>query len=226
MSALTTAVPEDLLRRMDAYWHAANYLSAGQIYLRDHPLLRKPLTIDHVVNKKAGVVRVCLPPDANCLLSVMDHCLRSKHYVNVVVAGKHPSPQGLTMDAAIAHCSKGIDIWDWASNDQPTEPDVVMACAGDVPTLETLAAVSILRKHLPTLPIRVINVADLMKLQPQSEHPHGLDDQQFDALFPKAGHFCLPRLSLADPPPDLPPDQSCQFARPGLQGRRHRHRGL
>jgi xylulose-5-phosphate/fructose-6-phosphate phosphoketolase len=136
-----------------------------------------------VVNKKAGVVRVYLPPDANCLLSVMDHCLRSKHYVNVVVAGKHPAPQWLTMEAALAPCSKGIDIWSWASNDQQSEPDVVMACAGDVPTLETLAAVSILREHLPALRIRVINVVDLMKLEPHSEHPHGLDDPQFDALF-------------------------------------------
>ena len=162
-----------------------NYLLASHVWRQDHNGFthQDPGFIDHVVNKKAGVVRVYLPPDANCLLSVMDHCLRSKHYVNVVVAGKHPSPQWLTMDAAIAHCSKGIDIWDWASNDQQIEPDVVMACAGDVPTLETLAAVSILRQHLPTLRIRVINVVDLMKLQPQSEHPHGLDDQQFDALF-------------------------------------------
>jgi xylulose-5-phosphate/fructose-6-phosphate phosphoketolase len=162
-----------------------NYLLASHVWRQDHNGFthQDPGFIDHVVNKKAGVVRVYLPPDANCLLSVMDHCLRSKHYVNVVVAGKHPSPQWLTMDAAIAHCSKGIDIWDWASNDQQNEPDVVMACAGDVPTLETLAAVSVLRQHLPTLRIRVINVVDLMKLQPQSEHPHGLDDQQFDALF-------------------------------------------
>jgi xylulose-5-phosphate/fructose-6-phosphate phosphoketolase len=142
-----------------------------------------PGFIDHVVNKKAEVVRVYLPPDANCLLSVMDHCLRSRHYVNVVIAGKHPAPQWLAMEAAIEHCTKGIDIWDWASNDQHGEPDVVMACAGDVPTLETLAAVSILRQELPGLRIRVINVVDLMKLQPQSEHPHGLDEAQFDALF-------------------------------------------
>jgi xylulose-5-phosphate/fructose-6-phosphate phosphoketolase len=162
-----------------------NYLLASHVWRQDHNGFthQDPGFIDHVVNKKAEVVRVYLPPDANCLLSVMDHCLRSRHYVNVVVAGKHPSPQWLTMDAAIAHCSKGIDIWSWASNDQQSEPDVVMACAGDVPTLETLAAVSILRQHLPTLRIRVINVVDLMKLQPQSEHPHGLDDQQFDALF-------------------------------------------
>jgi xylulose-5-phosphate/fructose-6-phosphate phosphoketolase len=162
-----------------------NYLLASHVWRQDHNGFthQDPGFIDHVVNKKAEIVRVYLPPDANCLLSVMDHCLRSRHYVNVVVAGKHPSPQWLTMDAAVIHCSKGIDIWDWASNDQQGEPDVVMACAGDVPTLETLAAVSILRKHLPTLRIRVINVVDLMKLQPHSEHPHGLDDQQFDALF-------------------------------------------
>ncbi|HEV2702774.1 MAG TPA: phosphoketolase family protein [Steroidobacteraceae bacterium] len=162
-----------------------NYLLASHVWRQDHNGFthQDPGFIDHVVNKKAEVVRVYLPPDANCLLSVMDHCLRSRHYVNVVVAGKHPSPQWLSMDAAIAHCSKGIDIWDWASNDQAQEPDVVMACAGDVPTLETLAAVSILHEHLPNLRIRVVNVVDLMKLQPQSEHPHGLDDAQFDALF-------------------------------------------
>ena len=162
-----------------------NYLLASHVWRQDHNGFthQDPGFIDHVVNKKAGVVRVYLPPDANCLLSVMDHCLRSRHYVNVVVAGKHPAPQWLSMTAAIDHCSKGVDIWSWASNDQQSEPDVVMACAGDVPTLETLAAVSILRQHLPTLRIRVVNVVDLMKLQPQSEHPHGLDDQQFDALF-------------------------------------------
>jgi xylulose-5-phosphate/fructose-6-phosphate phosphoketolase len=136
-----------------------------------------------VVNKKAEVVRVYLPPDANCLLSVMDHCLRSRHYVNVVVAGKHPAPPRLSMDAAVEHCTEGIGIWEWASNDQGAEPDVVMACAGDVPTLETLAAVSILRKSLPELKIRVVNVVDLMKLQPSTEHPHGLSDKDFNSLF-------------------------------------------
>ena len=141
--------------------------------------------IDHVVNKKAEVVRVYLPPDANCLLSVMDHCLRSRHYVNVVVAGKHPAPQWLTMEAAVKHCTEGIGIWQWASNDQGVAPDVVMACCGDVPTLETLAAVSIMREHLPALKIRVVNVVDLMKLQPQTEHPHGLSDIDFDTLFTK-----------------------------------------
>jgi xylulose-5-phosphate/fructose-6-phosphate phosphoketolase len=162
-----------------------NYILASHVWRQDHNGFthQDPGFIDHVVNKKAEVVRVYLPPDANCLLSVMDHCLRSRHYVNVVIAGKHPAPQWLPMDAAIAHCTKGIDIWDWASNDQQSEPDVVMACAGDVPTLETLAAVSILREHLPDLRIRVINVVDLMKLQPQIEHPHGLSDAQFDELF-------------------------------------------
>jgi xylulose-5-phosphate/fructose-6-phosphate phosphoketolase len=162
-----------------------NYLLASHVWRQDHNGFthQDPGFIDHVVNKKAEVVRVYLPPDANCLLSVMDHCLRSRHYVNVVIAGKHPSPQWLSMEAAIEHCSKGIDIWDWASNDQESDPDVVMACAGDVPTLETLAAVSILREELPSLRIRVINVVDLMKLEPKSEHPHGLDEGQFDALF-------------------------------------------
>jgi xylulose-5-phosphate/fructose-6-phosphate phosphoketolase len=138
-----------------------------------------------VSNKKAEIVRVYLPPDANCLLSVMDHCLRSRHYVNVVVAGKHPAPQWLSMDEAVKHCTEGIGIWPWASNDRDAGPDVVMACCGDVPTLETLAAVSILRKHLPELKIRVVNVVDLMKLQPQTEHPHGLSDTDFDEIFTK-----------------------------------------
>jgi xylulose-5-phosphate/fructose-6-phosphate phosphoketolase len=128
-------------------------------------------------------VRVYLPPDANCLLSVMDHCLRSRHYINVVVAGKHPAPQWLDMDAAVRHCTSGIGIWPWAGSDAGAEPDLVMACAGDVPTLETLAAVSILREHLPELKIRVVNAVDLMKLQPASEHPHGLSDGDFDSLF-------------------------------------------
>jgi xylulose-5-phosphate/fructose-6-phosphate phosphoketolase len=138
-----------------------------------------------VVNKKASVVRVYLPPDANCLLSVWDHCLRSRHYVNVVIAGKYQAPQWLSMEQAIEHCTLGIGVWEWASNDQGGEPDVVMACCGDVPTLETLAAVSLLREHLPDLKIRVINVVDLMKLQPNTEHPHGLSDPDFDALFTK-----------------------------------------
>jgi len=162
-----------------------NYLLTSHVWRQDHNGFshQDPGFIDHVLNKKAAVVRVYLPPDANCLLSVMDHCLRSRHYVNVVVAGKHPAPQWLTMDAAVAHCAAGIGIWHWAGNDQDTAPDLVMACCGDVPTLETLAAVSILRAHLPELRIRVVNVVDLMKLQPQSEHPHGLSDPDFDALF-------------------------------------------
>ena len=134
-------------------------------------------------------MRVYLPPDANCLLSVFDHCLRSRHYVNVVVAGKHALPQWLTMDAAVVHCTEGIGIWQWASNDQGAEPDVVMACCGDTPTLEILAAVSILRQHLPDLKIRVINVVDLMKLQSASEHPHGLSETDYDSLFTKDKHI-------------------------------------
>jgi xylulose-5-phosphate/fructose-6-phosphate phosphoketolase len=137
------------------------------------------------VNKKAEVVRVYLPPDANCLLSVTDHCLRSRNYINVVVAGKQPAPAWLTMDEAIKHCAAGISIWEWASNDKGGEPDVVMACCGDVPTLETLAAVDLVRQHIPELKVRVINVVNLMKLQPPSEHPHGLSDLDFDTLFTK-----------------------------------------
>ena len=164
-----------------------NYLLASHVWRQDHNGFthQDPGFLDHVVNKKASVVRVYLPPDANCLLSVIDHCLRSRHYVNVVIAGKHPAPQWLPMEAAVQHCARGIGIWSWASNDEGAEPDVVMACAGDVPTLETLAAVSILRQHLPQLKIRVVNVVDLMRLQPASEHPHGLNDAEFDRLFTK-----------------------------------------
>jgi xylulose-5-phosphate/fructose-6-phosphate phosphoketolase len=164
-----------------------NYLLSSHVWRQDHNGFthQDPGFLDHVVNKKAEIVRVYLPPDANCLLSVMDHCLRSRHYVNVVVAGKHPAPQWLSMDAAVKHCSEGIGIWQWASNDQRSEPDLVLACAGDVPTLETLAAVSILRQQLPELKVRVVNVVDLMKLQPSSEHPHGLNDSDFDSLFTK-----------------------------------------
>jgi len=162
-----------------------NYLLASHVWRQDHNGFthQDPGFLDHVVNKKAGIVRVYLPPDANCLLSVADHCLRSRHYVNVIVAGKHPAPQWLTMEQAVIHCTKGIGIWTWASNDQQEETDIVMACAGDVPTLETLAAVAILRKELPELKIRVVNVVDLMKLQPDTEHPHGLSDKDFDMLF-------------------------------------------
>jgi xylulose-5-phosphate/fructose-6-phosphate phosphoketolase len=164
-----------------------NYLLASHVWQQAHNGFthQDPGFIDHVINKKASVVRVYLPPDANCLLSVWDHCLRSRHYVNVVIAGKYQAPQWLNMDAAVEHCSKGIGIWHWAGNEQGAEPDIVMACCGDVPTLETLAAVSILRKHLPDVKIRVVNVVDLMKLQTQSEHPHGLSDKDFDALFTK-----------------------------------------
>jgi xylulose-5-phosphate/fructose-6-phosphate phosphoketolase len=162
-----------------------NILLASHVWRQDHNGFshQDPGFIDHVVNKKAEVIRVYLPPDANCLLSVADHCLRSRHYVNVIVAGKHPAPQWLTMDQAIKHCTAGIGIWEWASSDQGSEPDVVLACAGDVPTLETLAAVQLLREHVPDLKVRVINVVDLMKLQPQTEHPHGLSDYDFDTLF-------------------------------------------
>jgi len=161
-----------------------NYLLSSHVWRQDHNGFthQDPGFIDHVANKKASIVRVYLPPDANCLLSVTDHCLRSRHYVNVVVAGKHPAPQWLGMEAAAAHCAEGIGVWHWASNDQG-EPDLVMACAGDVPTLETLGAVSILRQHLPNLKIRVINVVDLFRLQSASEHPHGLSDEDFDRLF-------------------------------------------
>ena len=180
-----------------------NYLLASHVWRQDHNGFthQDPGFLDVVVNKKAEVVRVYLPPDANCLLSVMDHCLRSRHYVNVVVAGKHPAPQWLTMDAAVRHCAAGVGIWDWAGNENDSEgegegkgqqksgsiraPDVVMACCGDVPTLETMAAVAILREHLPQLKVRVVNVVDLMKLQPHTEHPHGLTDRAFDELFTK-----------------------------------------
>ncbi len=167
-----------------------NYLLASHVWQQMHNGFthQDPGFIDHVVNKKASVVRVYLPPDANCLLSVWDHCLRSRHYVNVVIAGKYQAPQWLTMDEAVKHCTEGIGIWDWASNDAGGEPDVVMACCGDVPTLETLAAVSILREHLPDLKVRVVNVVDLFKLEPCSEHPHGLNDNAFDALFTKDKH--------------------------------------
>ena len=162
-----------------------NYLLSSHVWRQDHNGFshQDPGFIDHVVNKKAEVIRVYFPPDANCLLSVTDHCLRSRNYVNVVVAGKQPAPQWLTMDAAVKHCSAGLGIWEWASNDRGSEPDVVMACCGDVPTLETLAATDLLRRHLPQLKIRVINVVNLMKLQPPKEHPHRLSDKEFDALF-------------------------------------------
>jgi xylulose-5-phosphate/fructose-6-phosphate phosphoketolase len=162
-----------------------NYLLTSHVWRQDHNGFthQDPGFIDHVVNKKADVVRVYLPPDANCLLSVGDHCLRSRNYVNVIVAGKQPALQYLDMNSAIEHCTNGIGIWEWASTDQDSEPDVVMACAGDVPTLETLAAVDLLRQHFPDIKIRVINVVDLMTIQPSTEHPHGLPDRDFDSLF-------------------------------------------
>jgi xylulose-5-phosphate/fructose-6-phosphate phosphoketolase len=168
-----------------------NYLLSSHVWQQDHNGFthQDPGFLDHVVNKKADVVRVYLPPDANCLLSVVDHCLRSRNYVNVVVAGKHALPQWLSMDAAVVHCTEGIGIWDWASNDQGSEPDVVMACCGDTPTLEVLAATSILRQYLPELKVRVVNVVDLMKLQPSSEHPHGLSDTDYDSIFTKDKHI-------------------------------------
>jgi xylulose-5-phosphate/fructose-6-phosphate phosphoketolase len=162
-----------------------NYLLSSHVWRQDHNGFshQDPGFIDHVVNKKAEVIRVYLPPDANTLLSVTDHCLRSRNHVNVIVAGKQSAPQWLDMDAAVKHCTAGIGIWEWASNDRNSEPDVVMACCGDVPTLETLAAVSLMRRYLPDVKVRVVNVVDLMKLQPSAEHPNGLSDKDFDALF-------------------------------------------
>jgi xylulose-5-phosphate/fructose-6-phosphate phosphoketolase len=162
-----------------------NYLLSSHVWRQDHNGFshQDPGFIDHVVNKKAEIIRVYLPPDANCLLSVADHCLRSRHYVNVIVAGKQPSLDYLPMDEAVLHCTRGIGIWEWASSDEGGEPDVVMACAGDVPTLETLAAVDLLRRHLPELKVRVINVVDLMRLQDETQHPHGMPGSAFDALF-------------------------------------------
>jgi xylulose-5-phosphate/fructose-6-phosphate phosphoketolase len=162
-----------------------NYLLSSLVWRQDHNGFshQDPGFIDHVVNKKASIIRVYLPPDTNCLLSVADHCLRSRHYVNVVVAGKQPQPNWLNMDEAVIHCTRGAGIWEWASSDSPGAPDVVMACCGDIPTLEVLAAVSLLRAHLPDLKVRVVNVVDLMRLQPETEHPHGMSEAEFDALF-------------------------------------------
>ncbi len=164
-----------------------NYVLSSNVWQQDHNGFthQDPGFLDHVANKKADVVRLYLPPDANCLLSCFDHCIRSRNYVNVMVTSKHPRPQWLTMDQAVKHCTQGIGIWDWASNDQGEEPDAVLACCGETPTLETLAAVTILRKYLPELKLRVINVIDLMRLQPRSEHPHGMTDDEYDILFTK-----------------------------------------
>jgi xylulose-5-phosphate/fructose-6-phosphate phosphoketolase len=168
-----------------------NFLLASHVWQQDHNGFthQDPGFLDHVINKKASIVRCYLPADANCLLSVFDHCLRTRNYVNVVVAGKHPLPQWLTIEQAVVHCTEGIGIWQWASNDQGSEPDVVMACCGDTPTLEVMAAVSILREHLPELKIRVVNVVDLMKLESESEHPHGLCEADYDSLFTKDKHI-------------------------------------
>ena len=162
-----------------------NYVLTANVWQQDHNGFthQDPGFLDHVANKKADVVRLYLPPDANCLLSCFDHCIKSRNYINVIVASKHPRPQWLTMDQAVKHCTQGIGIWQWASNDRGVEPDVIMACCGDTPTLETLAAVTLLHHYLPQLKIRVVNVVDLMKLQPHTEHPHGLTDEDYDALF-------------------------------------------
>ena len=204
-----------------------NYLLSSHVWRQDHNGFthQDPGFIDHVVNKKAEIIRVYLPPDANCLLSVADHCLRSRHYVNVIVAGKQPALDYLTMDEAVAHCTRGIGVWGWASNDQGVEPDVVLACAGDIPTLETVAAASILRRRLPDLRVRVINVVDLMRLQPDSEHPHGLSDAQFDALFTAARPviFAYHGYPIADPPPHLPALQPRQHPRARLHRGGHDH---
>ena len=164
-----------------------NYVLSSNVWQQDHNgyTHQDPGFLDHVANKKADVVRLYLPPDANCLLSCFDHCIKSRNYINVIVASKHPRPQWLTMDQAVKHCTQGIGIWQWASNDRGVEPDVIMACCGDTPTLETLAAVTILHHYLPQLKIRVVNVVDLMKLQPHTEHPHGLTDEDYDAIFTK-----------------------------------------
>ena len=162
-----------------------NYVLSSNVWQQDHNGFthQDPGFLDHVANKKADVVRLYLPPDGNCLLSVFDHCIKSRNYINVMVTSKHMRPQWLTMDEAIKHCTHGIGIWQWASNDQGAEPDVVLACCGETPTLETLAAVTILRRCLPEVKVRVVNVVDLMKLQPHTEHPHGLTDEDYDVLF-------------------------------------------
>ncbi|HTB98429.1 MAG TPA: phosphoketolase family protein [Terracidiphilus sp.] len=164
-----------------------NYLLSSLVWRQDHNGFshQDPGFIDHLLNKKADVVRIYLPPDANTLLSVSDHCLRSRNYINLIVAGKQPAPQWLNMEEAVAHCTTGLGVWHWASNEEGQHPDVILACCGDVPTLETLAAVTLLRERIPDLRIRVVNVVDLMALQPQSEHPHGLSDEEFDSVFTK-----------------------------------------
>ena len=207
-----------------------NYLLTSHVWRQDHNGFshQDPGFIDHVVNKKADIIRVYFPPDANTLLSVTDHCLRSRNTINVMVAGKQPQLQWLDMDAAIKHCTAGIGIWEWASNDKGSEPDVVMACAGDVPTLETLAAVNILREHVPDLRIRVINVVDLMTLQPREEHPHGVVRQRVrHPLHEGQAHYLrLSRVSLADPSAGLSAHQPQKPPCARLQGGRHHHHAV
>ena len=198
-----------------------NYLLTSHVWRQDHNGFshQDPGFIDHVVNKKAEIIRVYLPPDTNSLLSVADHCLRSRDYVNLVVAGKQPTLNWLSIEDATLHATRGIGIWDWASNDDGEEPDVVMACAGDTPTLETLAAADLLRRHLPDLKVRVINVVDLMRLQDDGEHPHGMTGAQFDALFTtsKPVIFAYHGYPVADPSPHLPPHEPLQYPRTGIQ---------
>ena len=204
-----------------------NYLLSSHVWRQDHNGFshQDPGFIDHIVNKKAEIIRVYLPPDANSLLSVADHCLRSRHYVNLIVAGKQPALDYLSMDDAVLHCTRGIGIWEWASNDDDGDPDVVMACAGDIPTLETLAAVDILRREAPTLKVRVVNVVDLMRLQHDREHPHGLSDRDFDTLFTtdRPVVFAYPRVPVADPPAHVPAREPPEHPRPRLHRGGHDH---
>ena len=206
-----------------------NYLLTSHVWRQDHNGFshQDPGFIDHVMNKKAEVVRVYLPPDANTLLSVADHCLRSRDYINVIVAGKQPAPTWLDMDAAALHCARGLGIWDWAGNDAG-DPDVVLACAGDVPTLEILAAADLLRQHLPELKVRVVNVVDLMRLQPAVRAPARAARRRVRRHLHHrpAGHLRLPRLPVADPPPHLPPHRPPQPPRPRLQGGGHHHHAV
>ena len=207
-----------------------NYLLTSHVWRQDHNGFthQDPGFIDHVVNKKAEVVRVYLPPDANCLLSVADHCLRSRHYVNVIVAGKQPALDYLTMEEAVAHCTRGIGIWDWASSDEGGEPDVVLGCAGDMPTLETVSAAAMLRERFPDLKVRVVNVVDLMRLQPE----HGASARHVGRRVRRAVHarqagdLRLPRLPVADPPADLPAHQPRQHPCARLQGGGHHHHAV
>ena len=201
-----------------------NYLLTSHVWRQDHNGFshQDPGFIDHLANKKSDIVRIYLPPDANCLLSVADHCLRSRNYINLIVAGKQPEWQWLDIESAVRHCTAGAGIWPWASNDAG-DPDVVMACAGDVPTLETLAAVTLLRAYVPDIRVRVVNVVDLMALQPQSEHPHGLEDRDFDELFTtdKPVIFAFHGYPRDHPQADLPTAQPRQYPCAWLQGGRH-----